>query len=189
MANTGVGQLLQHAAAGDRDAWNSLVERYSRLVWSVVRSFGMDDATAADVSQTVWLRLVEHAGRIRDPERLPGWLATTARREALRVIRGQRRQQPAEFVADMADPSMPLPDELLLDDELTRTVFTAFRDLSASCQQLLRLLTAEPRLDYVTIAGLINRPVGSIGPTRARCLSQLRLLIDSARPTGARSDD
>jgi RNA polymerase sigma factor (sigma-70 family) len=189
MANSGVGQLLQRAAAGDRDAWNRLVERYSRLVWSVVRSFGMDDATAADVSQTVWLRLIEHVGRIRDPERLPGWLATTARREALRVIRGQRRQQPAEFVADVADPSVPLPDELLLDDELSRTVFVAFRALSDSCRQLLRLLTADPRLDYVTIADLIGRPVGSIGPTRARCLAQLRQLIDSPRPAGARSDD
>jgi RNA polymerase sigma factor (sigma-70 family) len=178
MANPSVGQLLDAAAHGDHHAWNELVDRYGRLVWSVIRSFGLDHAAAADVSQTVWLRLVEHLGDIRDPQRLPGWLATTTRREAIRVLRGQRRQQPSEVVLDVADRSSPLTDEILLDDEMSREVLAAFQHLSAACQQLLRLLTAEPRLDYVTIGSLIGRPVGSIGPTRARCIANLRRLLD-----------
>ncbi len=179
-----VGQLLRRAADGDRPAWDELVDRYSRLVWSVARSFGLEDATAADVSQTVWLRLVEHCDRIRDPERLAGWLATTTRREALRVLKSQRRQQPSEMVANTPDRVSPQPDELLIDDETSRAVFAAFGELSDSCQQLLRLLCAEPRLDYATISGVIGRPVGSIGPTRARCLDQLRRLMGSPKPEG-----
>lgn len=181
MAETTVGQLLMAAATGERQAWDALVDRYGRLVWSVVRSFGLDQATAADVSQTVWLRLVEHCDRIRDPQRLPGWLATTARRESIRVLRAQRRQQPSEVVDDLADRSSPLPEERLLDDELSRQVYAAYRQLSQACQQLLRLLTEEPRLDYATIGELIGRPVGSIGPTRARCLEHLRRLMENAR--------
>jgi len=184
-----VGQLLQQAAAGERQAWDRLVERYTRLVWSVARSFGLDDATANDVSQTVWLRLVEHCERIRDPERLAGWLATTTRREALRVLRGQRRQQPSEAVFNTPDRTSPQPDELLLDEELLRTVYRAFSGLSDRCQQLLRLLCAEPRLDYATISEIIDRPVGSIGPTRGRCLDHLRRLIDSPTETGAHASD
>ncbi|HSJ46453.1 MAG TPA: sigma-70 family RNA polymerase sigma factor [Euzebyales bacterium] len=184
-----MGQLLQRAAAGERQAWDQLVDRYTRLVWSVARSFGLDDATANDVSQTVWLRLVEHSERIRDPERLAGWLATTTRREALRVLRGQRRQQPSEAVAGAPDRTSPQPDELLLDEELLRTVYRGFAGLSHRCQQLLRLLCAEPRLDYATISEIIGRPVGSIGPTRARCLDRLRRLIDSPTETGAHTSD
>ncbi|CAN5920334.1 sigma-70 family RNA polymerase sigma factor [soil metagenome] len=177
-----VEQLLRMAGDGDRSAWNELVDRYARLVWSVARSFGLDDATAADVSQTVWLRLVEHCDRIRDPARLAGWLGTTTRREALRVLRGRRRLQPSELVDNAADRTAPQPDELLIEEETTRTVFTAFGALSEHCQQLLRLLCAEPRLDYATVAELIGRPIGSLGPTRARCLDRLRRLMES--PTG-----
>jgi RNA polymerase sigma factor (sigma-70 family) len=179
MAPASVKQLLDAAADGDRHAWNELVDRYGRLVWAVIRSFGLDHAAAADVSQTVWLRLVEHCGDIRDPERLSGWLATTARREAIRVLRIQRRQQPSDVVLDVADRSSPLTDEMLLDDEMSREVYAAFQLLSDSCQQLLRLLTTEPRLDYATIGRMIGRPVGSIGPTRARCIANLRRLLDS----------
>ena len=183
MADDGA-QLLTRAAQGDRVAWDQLVDRYGRLVWSIARSFGLDDATAGDVSQTVWLRLVEHCANIRDPDRLPGWLATTTRREALRVLRNRRRQQPSELTQTAADPTAPLPDELLLDDELSRTVAAAYRQLPERCRQLLRLLCVVPRLDYQTISGVIDRPVGSIGPTRARCLERLRHLMESPR-TGA----
>lgn len=171
-------QLVRRAAGGERQAWEELVDRYAHLVWSVARSFGLDDATAGDVSQTVWLRLVEHLDRIRDPRRLAGWLATTTRREALRVVRVQRRQRPSEMVETAPDRTTPAPDELLLDSELLRQVLDAFGELSDGCRQLLRLLCAEPRLDYATISEIIGRPVGSIGPTRARCLAQLRRLID-----------
>lgn len=180
MVDPSVAQLLAAAADGDRDSWDALVDRYGRLVWSVVRSFGVDLATAADISQTVWLRLIEHCGDIRDPRRLPGWLATTARREAIRVVGLQRRQQPSETVLDSADTSVAPLDQAMLDEELSRAVYAAFVQLSAGCQRLLRLLTAEPRLDYATIADMIDRPVGSIGPTRARCLTRLRQLLEHA---------
>jgi RNA polymerase sigma factor (sigma-70 family) len=181
-----IGQLLLRAAEGDRQAWDALVQRYARLVWSVARSFSLDDATAADVSQTVWLRLVEHLDRIRDPHRLPGWLATTTRREALRVLRGQQRQRPSEVVERAADRTSPTPDELLLDTELRREVHAAFAQLPDRCRQLLRLMVAEPRLDYATISEITGRPVGSLGPTRARCLSHLRRLIGDTSTTGVR---
>jgi RNA polymerase sigma factor (sigma-70 family) len=189
MADLSVGQLLTAAADGDRTAWEGLVDRYGRLVWAVVRSFGLDGSTAADVSQTVWLRLIEHCTKIRDPDRLPGWLATTARREAIRVIRAQHRQQPSDVVLDTADRSSPLPDEILLDDELSREVYAAFQRMPDACQRLLRLLTAEPRLDYATVARMIGRPVGSLGPTRARCLDQLRQLLDRSPSAEARNHD
>ncbi|HEY6627544.1 MAG TPA: sigma-70 family RNA polymerase sigma factor, partial [Acidimicrobiia bacterium] len=79
------GELLARAARGDQAAWNALVETFGQMVWSIARSFRLDDASAKDVTQTVWLKLVENCDRIQDPERLPGWLATTCRREALRV--------------------------------------------------------------------------------------------------------
>lgn len=175
-----IADLLRAAASGSRPAWDAIVERYGRLVWSVVRGFRLDDAAAADVTQTVWLRLVEHCDRIRDPERLPGWLAATARNEAMRVSNKQRRQIPSDFEFDIADDNNPSAFERLVDFELKSAMIQAFRQLPEEGQQLLRLLCTDPPLDYQTIAELIGRPVGSIGPTRARLLDKLRerLTID-----------
>jgi len=146
------------------------------MVWSVARGFRLDDATAKDVSQTVWLKLIENIDKIKDPERLPGWLATTCRREALRVVGSQDRMIPTEFEYDVADPS-PSLDEMLIDDEENRLVVRAFSTLDAMCQQLLRLMTVEPALSYEDISEVIGRPMGSLGPTRARCLDKLRAAI------------
>ncbi len=178
MSDAPVADLLAGAAMGDRSAWDTLVDRYSRLVWFVVRGFRLDDAAAADVTQTVWLRLVEHCDRIRDPERLPGWLAATARNEALRTLKQQRNQTPTEFEFDLTDPTLLSFDEGLVDDEMQRAALRAFTRLPEDAQELLRLLLADPPLDYATIAELIERPIGSIGPTRQRILSRLRQLIE-----------
>lgn len=164
------------AAAGERTAWNALVERFADMVWSVARSFRLDDATAKDVTQTVWLKLVENIDRIDDPERLPGWLATTCRREALRVARARDRQIPTEFEYDVADTAA-LPDDLLIDDEENRMVVRAFAAIDEACRQLLRLLTVEPALSYEEVAELTGRPIGSLGPTRSRCLDKLKAAI------------
>lgn len=172
-----VADLITAASSGDNNAWDALVERYGRLVWAVVRSFRLDDASAADVSQTVWLRLVENLEKIRDPERLPSWLATTARREALRVSKAQRRQIPTEFEYDVEDVSVAPVDERLIDAEDHEVLAAAFSQLDDECAQLLRLLTTDPPLDYATIAEIIDRPVGSIGPTRGRCLDRLRRIM------------
>jgi RNA polymerase sigma factor (sigma-70 family) len=151
-------------------------------VWSVLRSYRLDDATAADVFQTVWLRLVEQVDRIRDPERLAAWLATTARREALRVLRRGAREAPTEAVPDYAEPFAVAPGDDLMAAEEHRAVLAAFAQLPESCQTLLRLLTADPPLDYRTIADLVDRPIGSIGPTRQRCLDRLRALLVEGDP-------
>ncbi len=140
------GELLTLAAVGDQGAWNELVDRFSQMVWSIARSFRLDDATAKDVSQTVWLRLVENIHRIDDPERLPGWLATTCRREALRVKGMRERSVPTDFQYDIPDES-PSLEAMLVEDEEAREVVAAFATLSDDCQQLLRLLTTDPPLE------------------------------------------
>jgi RNA polymerase sigma factor (sigma-70 family) len=171
-------ELVTAAGNGDQVAWDALVDRYGRLVWSVVRGFRLDQASAADVSQTVWLRLVENLDRIRDPERLASWLATTARNESIRAKRKMAKAVPTEFEFDLVDETAAPLDERLISDERTAHVASAFNELSPSCQQLLRLLTADPPLDYEAISSMIDRPIGSIGPTRARCLERLRRVLE-----------
>ncbi len=180
------GELLAMAASGDQTAWNELVDRFGQMVWSIARSFRLDDATAKDVSQTVWLRLVENCHRIDDPERLPGWLATTCRREALRVKGMRDRVVPTDFQYDVPDESASL-ESMLVEDEEAREVVIAFGSLSDECQQLLRLLTTEPPLSYEEISEIIGRPIGSLGPTRSRCLERLKASL-SARISGVGDD-
>jgi RNA polymerase sigma factor (sigma-70 family) len=174
------GELLLRAAAGEREAWDALVDRFDQMVWSVARSFRLDDAAASDVAQTVWLRLIENVDRIQDPERLPGWLATTCRREALRVIKRSERSVPSDFEYDIEDPS-PSLESMMIKDEETREVVQAFGELGEECQQLLRLLTVEPALSYEEIAEATGRPVGSLGPTRGRCVERLKAAISRIR--------
>jgi RNA polymerase sigma factor (sigma-70 family) len=178
MTETSVAELLTAAERGSQSAWDALVDRYGRLVWSVIRGFRFDAATAADVSQTVWLRLVEHCGRIRDPERLPSWLATTARNEAIRASRRLSKVVPTEFSMEVADAAAPSVDERLLDQEQLGEVLAAFDDMSPNCQELLRILCADPPLDYESVSDLLGMPIGSIGPTRSRCLDRLRRLME-----------
>ena len=180
MANQ-VGSLCQRIADGDRQAWNQVVDRHAQLVWSIARSFRLDDATVADVSQTVWLRLVEHAGSIRDEQALPGWLATCTRREALRALRRGKREFASE-IDEAADPSVASFVERLESDDLRRTMLVAFNRLSETCQQLLRLLSMDPPAEYTVVAEALGRPIGSIGPTRQRCLGRLRTLLAEADP-------
>lgn len=177
------------AAAGDGSAWNELVDRFGRLVWSVARGFRFDDATTSDVSQAVWLRLYERRNTIRDPEQLASWLATTTRNECIAVQRRRQRAIPTEDFSDQSDRSEGDVDDTVVsaidDVELHGRVHDAFVQLSPACQELLRLMMVEPKLDYATIAEILDRPIGSLGPTRARCLSHLRKRLGS--PEGARS--
>jgi RNA polymerase sigma factor (sigma-70 family) len=171
--------LLARAAEGDQRAWDDLVVQHSALLYGVARSFRLDAADAADVVQTTWLRLLEHLDRIEDPARLIGWLVTTARREALRVLRRGGRERPAteDPVLDRADDGAAPIESRLLDDERDRALWTAFLALPDRCRQLLRVAVYEPRA-YDEISALLGMPVGSIGPTRRRCLTQLRKLLD-----------
>ena len=175
------GELLTLAATGEQAAWDALVDRFGQMVWSVARGLRLDDATAKDVSQTVWLKLIENIDNIRDPDRLPGWLATTCRREALRVAKGRDRDLPTEFSYDVEDES-PTLDELLVADEENRSIVAAFNTLDDMCRQLLRLMIVEPPLSYEEISAATGRPIGSLGPTRARCLEKLKGAISRINP-------
>jgi RNA polymerase sigma factor (sigma-70 family) len=177
------GRLASAAAGGDAAAWTALVEGFSGLVWSVARGYRLSSADAADVFQTVWLRLAEHIGRIEHPDRVGGWLATTARRESLRVSLASARvvlvpdASLVEFgLADEGTPEQAVLDaeQAALDSERAKRLWRAFGELSARCQRLLRMLTATPPPRYADLGAALDMPVGSIGPTRARCLQQLR---------------
>ena len=175
-----VTELFRRAEAGEQAAWNAIVDRYTKLLWSVARAHRLGTADAADVVQTTWLRLVEHFGRIEDPERLAGWLATTARRECLQTLRRAGR----ELAGDVDDiilgvvEECPVPvDARLLAEERDVALWARFERLSVRCQVLLRILMATPPPDYATVSAELDMPVGSIGPTRGRCLNQLRKLV------------
>jgi len=169
-----VAQFLRAAAAGDENAWNMLVDRYASLVWSVIRAHRLSGADAADASQTTWLRLVEHADGLTDPARVGSWLATTARRECLHTLRKAGRQIP--FGDDLPEPPAETPpvDAELLRSERDAQLWEAFGRLAQRDQSLLRMLVAEPAPSYREIAASLDMPIGSIGPTRARCLERLR---------------
>ena len=153
----------------------------------------MSSADSADAVQTTWLRLVEHLDRIEDPNRLPGWLATTIRRECLRILRRSKREQPSyddEGLPDFADDSAPLDSSLLLA-ERDAALWRALEQMPEKCRLLIRVLMASPPPSYAEVAAALDMPIGSIGPTRQRCLDRLRriaeaegALIDPAPPGG-----
>jgi len=175
-AKDDVGVLLRAAADGDADSWNALVDRYIPLVWSVIHAYRLAAKDAEDVSQTVWLRLVEHVEDIREPRALPKWLMTTAKHESLRLIRATRK----ELVVDpQTDASLEILEHSEIDAELLRSerqqaLCDALAELSLPHRELLLLLTADPPISYREISRLLDIPIGSIGPTRARCLERLR---------------
>ena len=165
---------MRRAAAGDERAWTALVGRFEKLVWAVARGYRLSAEDAAEVAQTTWLRLAEHIGRLQDPARVGGWLATTARREALRTLRSAGRQIPmGDEVPEIACPAPP-PDAELLRGERDGALWRAFSRLPARDQALLRLLVSDPMPSYEEIGAALDMPIGSIGPTRARCLERLR---------------
>jgi RNA polymerase sigma factor (sigma-70 family) len=174
----GVAILVEAAAQGDQDAWNALVDRFASLVWAVARGYRLNAADAADVSQTTWLRLVEHLHRIEQPERVGAWLVTTARRESLRVLRIGGRQIPrGDDLEVLADPApSPTLDHDLLAAERDDLVAQLIEKLPPRSQLLLRLLNADSPLSYREVSEVMSMPIGSIGPTRARALEQLRHL-------------
>jgi RNA polymerase sigma factor (sigma-70 family) len=187
------GDLLARVNAGEDAAWDELVDRFAGLVWSVARSFRLSTAATEDVVQTVWLRLAEYSARIREPERLASWLATATRHEASRVIRGHQRMVPYPDFSETSEPTSPSIEDLVSDDVTLKAVLVAFDRLPPADQQLLRLLCTVPPLDYQTIADLLGRSIGSIGPSRARSLDKLRRLLPdgiepvvrSSRPTSS----
>jgi len=175
-------ELVLAVKGGDQEAWGKLVERYTPLLWSITRSFRLSEDDANDVVQATWLRLVDQLGNLKDPEVLPGWLATTARRETLRILRVSNRATPASLqeLDDLAEPDTTLPEDEVLHADLRRRLLRAIEQLPASCRHLLELLLTDPPPSYAQISAAMGMPAGSIGPSRARCLDRLRRLLELA---------
>ncbi len=174
-----VAALVADAAAGSQQAWDGLVARYNRLVWAVARSFRLAEPDAADVVQTTWLRLVENLGTLQQPERVGAWLGTTARRESLRLakVRGQSMERTSDQDLSVLPDAAPSIEESLLTRERDAELYRAVLQLNERCQQLLRVLSASPPPRYETVSEALGLPVGSIGPTRGRCLDKLRRVL------------
>jgi RNA polymerase sigma factor (sigma-70 family) len=172
-----VTDLVARARNGDQRAWDDLVERYAPLVWSICRRHQLSDADADDVQQNVWLQLVSQLDKIRNPAALPGWLATTTRRECGRIGRAVRGPLAAGHVPDAATISHQhagMADQELLTAERHAALREAFTRLPPCCRQLISMLIQDPPVPYAQISAALNIPVGSIGPRRRRCLDKLR---------------
>ncbi|WP_410790651.1 RNA polymerase sigma factor [Kribbella sp. C-35] len=172
-----VTALVAAAADGDQQAWSELVSRYAPLLVSVIRRFRLTPSETEDVAQTVWLRLVGHLDSLQEPRAMPGWIVTTARREALRYLSSGRRLQPndpldPEFQAIAAD--LDEPEEGLFRAERHEVLLAGLAELPRRQRELLLLLLEDPRPSYVEITERTGIPAGSIGPTRARALERLR---------------
>ena len=168
--------LVVRATAGDQLAWDEIVERYAPLVYAICTRYRLSSHDIEDVGQTVWLLLVEHLGKLREPAALPGWLATTTARECLRVVTAARR---LELSRVGRDDSLRFVDDKAIDEEIlmaerNASLRAGFAELPAPCQRLLSLLISDPPSSYASIHDALGIPVGSIGPQRARCLDRLR---------------
>jgi len=168
--------LVTRAAGSDPTAWDEIVERYAPLVWSICARFQLSNHDREDVAQNVWLLLVEQLGKLREPASLPGWLATTAHRECLRVVTAARK---SERLGTELDDALQFVDNTMIDEEIlmaerNAALRAAFAELPPRCQRLLGMLTSDPPSSYAEISATLQIPMGSIGPKRARCLERLR---------------
>lgn len=177
-----VARLVEEAANGDQRAWDGLVDRFSSTVWAVARGHRLNSADAGDVFQTTWLRLLEHLHRIEHPERVGAWLATTARRESLRLIRMAGRQVvTGEDFEVLPDPTTSRsPDANLVAAERKEIMQQLLAQLPERSRRLLHMLSADSPPSYREISSELSMPIGSIGPTRARALEQLHRLAGSS---------
>ena len=169
--------LVASARGGDVRAWGALVARYTPLISSVCRKYRLERADADDVSQTVWLHLVDQLGRIREPAALAGWLVTTTRRECGRLVRAAHGPRAVVYALDaenLADEQADAAEQGMLAAERQAALREAFTSLPPACQRLVAELTADPPLPYSEVSAKLGIPVGSIGPTRSRCLDRMR---------------
>ncbi len=169
-----VTELVRAAADGDGRAWGEIVARYGDLVRATVAGFRLQQADAADATQNTWLRAVERIGTIRDPERLGGWLTTTAARECLAVLRRSKRELPVDAFIDQVAWAGPTPETRVLRAERDRAMDAAVADLPTRRRELVNAIFRGHEGDYANVARTTGMPVGSIGPTRGRALVELR---------------
>ena len=169
-----VTDLVSAAAGGDGRAWGEIVARYGDLVRATVAGFRLQQADAADAVQNTWLRAVERIGTVRDPERLGGWLTTTAARECLAVLRRSKRELPVDAFIDQVAWTGPTPETRVLREERDRAVDAAVAQLPTRRRQLVDAIFRGAEADYAQVSQATGMPVGSIGPTRGRALVELR---------------
>ncbi|GAA0905103.1 sigma-70 family RNA polymerase sigma factor [Pseudonocardia zijingensis] len=173
----GNDELLRSAGGGDERAWTEIVQRYSGLVGAVVRSYRLQDADAHDAEQRTWLRLVEHRAAVRDPQRLGGWLATTASRECLRILRESRAVVTDELDA-VPDPERGVEDQVVDADTVSR-LWTIVGALPPRGRTIMMELFAEEPRPYAEVARATGIPIGSLGPSRARLIDRVRHSFDT----------
>lgn len=198
MSGFDVAEAVRSAAAADAHAWRALVDQYTDLVWAVARGQGLARNDAADVVQNTWLRLTEHLSRLTEPAAVGAWLVTTARNESRRILRQSQRAVPVEVRSaaryDGREPGLdgspeneseawrddtaPPADTWVLDAERDAELWRAFERLPTRCRGLLRMLIAEPPPSYADVSQALEIPIGSIGPTRSRCLQHLRSVFE-----------
>jgi len=166
-------ELVRRARDGDPTAKGALVENLKRLVWHTIAEFGLSKEDREDIFAGTFCRMFERLDSIRQPDRLPGWVATTARNEAHTLLRARGRLVVSDDLGDSEDVELPI-DDALLDEELNVALRAAFESLPPGCRKILRLLFADSRLSYEDIGEQLDMPHGSIGPTRQRCLDRLR---------------
>ncbi|MGH3813805.1 MAG: RNA polymerase sigma factor [Pseudonocardiaceae bacterium] len=178
-ATPATATLLLAAEQGDRSAWEEIVRRYSGTVSAAVRSFRLQEADAYDAIQMTWLRLMTNWHQVQDPERLSGWLATTARRECLSILRQSKRTvyRDEAMLGTVTDPSAD-PEQYFLTAETVLALRSLVAELPLRGRTLLQALFSDSPPSYAEIARITGIPVGSMGPTRARALRQLRQLLD-----------
>jgi RNA polymerase sigma factor (sigma-70 family) len=166
----------------DPSAMPRLVDEVTPLLWAIARQQGLDHQSAEDVVQNTWLKLVEHASSIADPQSVLKWLITTTKRDAWHLRSRGHREEPATH-ADVRDvePDLtaPSPEREVLADADHRLVRDHFSRLPERCRALLRAIAFADRPDYAGVAEALGMPIGSIGPTRGRCLAKLRASLTS----------
>ncbi len=168
------------ARKGDPGAWEELVARFGGMIAATGRRYRLGAPDVAELQQTTWLRLVENLHRIEQPERVGGWLATTARRESLQLLKRAAKYHGGadEMLANMPDRHLPEPDARPIAEERDVVLRAASGRLKPRCHELLSLLMTDDPLEYKDLSALLQMPVGSIGPTRQRCLEHLRKLVE-----------
>jgi RNA polymerase sigma factor (sigma-70 family) len=173
-------ELVSRCLKRERGAWEALVDRYADLVYGIAKRTGLDGAAAEDVVQEVCLLLLKNLHRVRNRERLTGWIAKTARREAWRTARRQRAARAREARTSAPDLDVaPLPDEVVAEMELRHLVRQALDTLDPRCRELLDALFLRGETDYRQLGEELDMPIGSIGPTRRRCLDKLLPALDA----------
>lgn len=165
--------LVSRARAGDEEAWRQLVSRVKNAAWKAINRFRMSEPDREEVFAATLFRLADNLDTIREPEGLVSWIATTARNEALVLLRSRHRLVPSELPT-LVDTDAEPHERDLERDEVRRVVGLAFAELGPDCQELLGLLVGEPPLSYREVAEILGRPIGSLGATRRRCLQKLR---------------